>query len=148
MYATRHATIESCCQEAGIGYVTFSLWVNKFEEIKELYKKSRMAADEAYWETKIKPKAKTALETLLEVGVVDEIKEEDVYFMGAKAEGVKKTKSSKRILPNAAATIFSMKGLFPERFGDKLQVGGIDGKDLFPQFANQPIQVEILKTVE
>ncbi len=25
---------------------------------------------------------------------------------------------------------------------------GPDGKDLFPQFANQPIQVEILKTVE
>lgn len=30
----------------------------------------------------------------------------------------------------------------------QLEHTGPDGKDLFPQFANQPIQVEILKTVE
>lgn len=30
----------------------------------------------------------------------------------------------------------------------KSEMTGPDGKDLFPQFANQPIQVEILKTVE
>lgn len=30
----------------------------------------------------------------------------------------------------------------------QLEHSGPDGKDLFPQFANQPIQVEILKTTE
>jgi len=50
---------------------------------------------------------------------------------------------------NPTAIIFYLKTQAKDRgYREGMEHTGADGKDLFPQFANQPIQVEILKTTE
>jgi len=65
LYKTGDYTIESCCNEVGIGIRTFKDWCENSAEITDLYKKSKELHGK-YRRDGIKEKATNALEKLLE----------------------------------------------------------------------------------
>lgn len=137
LYETQHATLESCCEAAGISSRSFFLWVGRFAEFAERYKKTKQIANDFYWQEVIAPKAQTALERLLEGEEWTETELRDLadkgLLTGDRAETVKTGKSQ----PNVTAVIFSLKGEFPERFADRslvnMQVQTVEGETLAPE---------------
>lgn len=129
LYESQHATIESCCNAAGIGYSTFALWCVQNADFRERYKKAKVVQDENYWHEVIRPLAKTALQKHLEVEHAD--KEVDVVYQGVMAKDADgspiKQHTREFVLPNPTITIFAMKGLYPGMFADRHEHTGKDG---------------------
>ncbi len=134
LYETQHATLASCCEAVGITDRSFHFWIGQVSEFSERYKKAKQKANGHYWEEVIAPKAKTALERLLEGEEWLETELRDLsdkgVLTGQKAETVKRGKNQ----PNVTAVIFSLKGEFPERFADRslvnMNVQNIEGETL------------------
>lgn len=128
LYESQNATIESCCEAAGISYRVFRLWCTQNSQYAELYKKARDNQDQAFWEDIIRPKAKKSLLRLIEGEEYTETKDED----GSTPMGpVSKTTITKKVvLPNPTAVIFAMKGEYKDRFTDRQEITGKDGKEL------------------
>lgn len=123
LYASQQATIASCCKAVGISDRSFNLWVVEYPELADYYKKSKERQDLDYWESLIKPLAKTALQKHLEAEILEEHKE--VVSEGRLTGEVQKT--TKTALPNPTITIFALKGLYPGMFSDKVEHSGPDG---------------------
>jgi hypothetical protein len=138
MYESQNATIESCCQVAGISSRVFNLWCAKNSDFAERYKKAKEVQDKRYWEEIIKPLAKTALQKHLEVEFSEE--ERDVVYEGVKTGEIQKTK--KFILPNPTISIFALKGLYPSMFADRHELSGPDGGEI-PM--RPPVIIELSK---
>ena len=66
LYQSQNSTIESCCEAVGFSYRSFHLWCTSNAAFAELYKKAKQNQDLEYWENIIRPKAKRALERLIE----------------------------------------------------------------------------------
>lgn len=127
LYESQNATLESCCEAAGISYTSFYLWTSRFEDFKDRFKKAKAVQDENYWQTVIMPKAKTAIERLLEGEETIEEKTEDLAHNGKLTGDTKTTIIKKSATPNPTAAIFAIKGLFPERFVDRHEHSGPNG---------------------
>jgi hypothetical protein len=123
LYESQNATIASCCQACGITDRTFLLWVAADSALSERYKKAKSVQDDNYWESIIKPLAKTALQKHLEVEYAD--KDVDVVYQGVpvkdKEGNPAKQRTREFVLPNPTLTIFAMKGVFPKRFVERLE---------------------------
>lgn len=130
LYESQNATIESCCEAAGVSRQSFSLWVVQNGELGERYKKAKEKQDEYFLEEIIKPKAKTGFERLLEGEETEdlEIRELSAYGLPTKdANGnvnTATTKKRSKTLPNAPSVIFAMKGIYPEKFADRTKFEG------------------------
>ena len=129
LYESQNATIASCCQACGITDRTFLLWVAADSALSERYKKAKAVQDDNYWESIIRPLAKTALQKHLEVEYAD--KDVDVVYQGVpvkdKEGNPAKQRTREFVLPNPTLTIFAMKGLYPEKFADRHEHTGKDG---------------------
>lgn len=119
LYESQNATLESCCEAAGISRQSFSLWVVQVSEFGERYKKAKERQDAHYWQNVIKPLAKTSLQRLLEGEETEETQIMDLHFKGEptnkKATTIKRGKTQ----PNATTVIFALKGIFPDMFADR-----------------------------
>lgn len=129
LYESQRATIESCCEAAGVSPRTFYLWRAQSAEFAEMYKKARISQEGYFWQDVIHPLAERALERLLRGERKVESKEEgeqngDTFVVK------KRTKTETEILPNAAVTIFTMKGLYPDKFPERHEITGRDGKPI------------------
>lgn len=140
LYESQSATIQSCCDAAGISYRAFRLWCTQNATYAEMYKKARDRQDIAYWEDVIRPKAKKSLLRLINGEEYIETKEETgTSPMGAIEKTVTTTKV---ILPNATAVIFAMKGEYKDRFSERQEITGKDGKELQPSIITVRIPSE------
>lgn len=126
LYESQNATLESCCEAAGIDDSTFRLWRSQNSEFSERFKNAKQIQDENYWQDVIRPLGKRAIQKHLEVEFAEE--EKDVVYEGIKTGEIQKTK--KWILPNPTVTIFAMKGLYPEMFVDRHEHTGKDGGEI------------------
>lgn len=119
LYESQNATLESCCEAAGISRQSFSLWVVQVSEFGERYKKAKERQDAHYWQNVIKPLAKTSLQRLLEGEETEETQIMDLHFKGEptnkKATTIKRGKTQ----PNATTVIFALKGIFPDMFAER-----------------------------
>lgn len=140
LYESQSATIESCCKAVGISYRVFRLWCTKNSDFAEMYKKARERQDLAYWEDVIRPKAKKSLLRLIEGEEFTETKEESGTTSFGPIE--KTVTTTKVILPNATAVIFAMKGEYKDRFSERQEITGRDGKDLPPSIITVRIPSE------
>ena len=146
LYVSQNATIESCCDAVGVSYRAFRLWTVEHAHFAELYKKARQDQDKAYWEDIIRPKAKAGLIKLLEGGVKTETTtEEGVGPMGAVSKTVVKVSE---LLPNVTAVALAMNGEYKERFSQRQEITGKDGKDLPAAIITVRIPAEPPKTEE
>jgi hypothetical protein len=146
LYESQNATIESCCKAAGISYRVFRLWCTQNADYASMYKKARDNQDKAYWEDVIRPKAKAGLIKLLEGGVKTETTtEEGVGPMGAVSKTVVKVSE---LLPNVTAVALAMNGEYKERFSQRQEITGKDGKDLPAAIITVRIPAEPPKTEE
>jgi hypothetical protein len=128
LYESQNATIESCCKSVGVSYRAFRLWTVEHADFAELYKKARNNQDNIFWEDIIRPKSKKSLLRLIEGEEYTETKEEDgLTPMGPVS---KTTITKKVVLPNPTAVIFAMKGEYKDRFTDRQEITGKDGKEL------------------
>ena len=135
LYQSQYATIESCCNAAGVSDRLFRLWCAENSEFSEMYKKAKEKGETAYWEELIKPLSKRALQKHLEIEVAED--ESDVVYQGVISKDPEtneplKQRSKKWVLPNPTITIFALKGLYPEKFSDKHEITGKDGAPLNP----------------
>lgn len=117
LYKSGDFTIESCCNEVGIGIRTFKDWCENSAEITDLYKKSKELHGK-YRRDGIKEKATNALEKLLESYWVIETETEQIFDKNNKLTG-KRVKEKKRwIQANVTAVIFSLKNTDPANWND------------------------------
>ena len=120
LYETENCTIESACQKSGITVRCFNKWVVENSGFSERYEKAKKIARETHWNTRLVPKAETALERLLTGDEYEEVTEEyemkeDEY--GELVEQMTKRKVvKKRVLPNPTAVIFVSKAADPQKF--------------------------------
>lgn len=122
LYETQNATVESCCEAAGISDRLFRLWAGQSSEFSERYKKAKQKQDAHYWENVIRPLAKTSLQRLLEGEETQDIEIRDLSDKGLPTGFKATTTKQSRTLPNPTAVIFALKGEFPERFADRSEV--------------------------
>jgi len=124
LYESQQATVESCCEAAGISQQTFNLWCVQFGEFGERYKKAKETKEVDYWENIIKPLQKRALQKHLEVEQMHE--QSEVVYQGVKVKDESNNPilqhSTKDVLPNPSVLIFSMKGTYPDKFADRQEV--------------------------
>lgn len=132
MYQSQNATIESCCEAVGITYRSFHLWCAANSDLSDLYKKAKQKQDLEYWENIIRPKAKRALERLIEGEERVETSEDSAPNKDGLMVVKRKRILKSPISPHAAAVIFAMKGEYPDRFADRAQITGKDGAELKP----------------
>lgn len=129
LYESQQATLESCCEAAGIADRTFLLWRSENAEFAERFKKARENQDAAYWQDVIRPLAKRAMQKHLEAEI--EVEEKEVVWQGVKAKDGEGNpvfqKTKKVVLPNPTVTIFAAKGLYPEMFVDRHEHSGPGG---------------------
>lgn len=125
LYGSQNVTLESCCETVGISKSAFYLWIAENGEFGERYKKAKAKQDAFYWDL-LREKGKTSLERLVEGEERVEVKEEGANINGAFVLA-KKTTTTTKILPNATAVIFAMKGEYPERFVERQEITGKDG---------------------
>lgn len=122
LYETQNATVESCCESAGISNRAFNLWVGQNAQFAERYKKAKQKQDAHYWENVIRPLAKTSLQRLLEGEETQDVEIRDLSDKGLPTGFKATTTKQSRTLPNPTAVIFALKGEFPERFADRSEV--------------------------
>lgn len=129
LYESQNATLDSCCEAAGISDRTFLLWRSQNADFAERFKKAKSNQDENYWQDIIRPLAKTALQKHLEVEYAEE--ESDIVYQGAKALGIDgspiKQRTKKWVLPNPIISIFALKGLYKDMFADRHEHSGPNG---------------------
>lgn len=113
VYQSQWCTVESACKSVGVEERTFRLWIAKYSEVSEMYKKAKSLSEESYFEDRLKPKAMRALEKLVDGLDYTEIKEED--GLGPQGPTSKTTKTQVKILPNPTSVIFAIKTIFPEK---------------------------------
>lgn len=130
LYESQNATIESCCEAAGVPERTFRLWLSQDAEYAERYKKAKQIQDTAYWQEVIRPLAKTAMQRRLEGETKTETKSEGEWRGEGKSRVFvekKRTETKSEILPDTTLTIFAMNGLYPGMFAKRLEHTGKDG---------------------
>lgn len=140
LYESQDSTIESCCAAVGITYRTFAYWYTADSELSEIYKKAKSKTDDVFWD-RLRPKAKRAIERLIEGETKTETKTESGD--GPMGPSSKTTITQSEILPNSTVTIFAMKALYPDKFVERSELTGKDGKDLFPQDAFNPSSITV-----
>jgi len=119
LYESQGATIESCCNAAGVSVAAFRLWAVQLGELGEAYKKAKALQDQIFWD-RLKPIAKSAFERLLTGEAKTEVKNE--YEGEGEEKKLKKhIKTTSEILPNPTVTIFAMKGVYPDMFVERTQ---------------------------
>jgi hypothetical protein len=149
LYESQNATVESCCESAGISDRTFNLWVAQNAGFAERYKKAKEKQDAHYWQNIIKPLAKTSLQRLLEGEETEDVEVKELAFNGVptkNAEGeVNTAKTVKRgkTQPNPTTVIFALKGIFPDMFADR---SVIDLKTDAPQMI--PVNPDQIAAIE
>lgn len=120
LYESQNSTIASCCEACGITDRVFYLWLAQNSEFSDLYKKAKKKQLDFYWEEVLVPLAPRSFVRLLMGETKTETKSEgenkpddegNISFV-VKRETITKSE----ILPNAAVTIFAMKGVYPEKF--------------------------------
>lgn len=128
LYETQNATLKSCCDAAGISNQAFALWVGKFGEFGERYKKAKKIQDDNFWEEIVKPKSKTSLERLLEGEETEDIEYKELTFQGMLSKDpetdkvqVAKTIKRSKTQPNPTSVIFALKTVFPEKTVDRTE---------------------------
>lgn len=120
LYESQDATLESCCEAAGVSVRAFRYWVTLDADFAELYKKAKSRQIEIKWD-RIRERAVSGLERLVSGEVVMEKK----YERGIGAKGSifsKDTETEVVVMPNPTAVIFALKGEFPERFAERQKV--------------------------
>ncbi|TXH53472.1 MAG: hypothetical protein E6Q97_13190 [Desulfurellales bacterium] len=122
LYESQHATLESCCQAAGIASRTFYEWLAENAEFAQRYKKAKTAQREFYWQEIIRPLAETGLEKLLKGQKLKTKTVEDLSFQGNLTGERAATEKEVESSPNPTAVIFTLKGLEPEMFADRSKV--------------------------
>jgi transposase-like protein len=145
LYASDGATIESCCDACGLRPQTFYLWVCKYKELGEIYKKAKTLSDEVFFE-RLRPRAQDALIKLIEGETFKKTKIET----GVTATGpIDKTVVEEvKVHPNVTAAIFALKGLHPDTFTDRKDIT-TNGESL-NEFSKIPLEkrlriIEILE---
>lgn len=118
LYESQGATLESCCEAAGVPVRTFRLWAVQLAELADAYKKVKAVQDQIFWD-RLKPIAKSAFERLLTGETKTERKDES--GTGANGPFTKESITTSEVLPNPTVTIFAMKGVFPDMFVEKTQ---------------------------
>lgn len=146
LYASDGGTIESTCEACGLSVNTFYLWICKYKELKEIYKKAKELSDEVFLE-KLRPRAQKSLIRLIEGETYTKTKQESgTNSMG----GFYKTVTEEvLVLPNPTSVIFALKGVQHETFGDKRDIT-TNGESLNAPFANMPLskRMAILEILE
>ncbi len=122
LYESQHVTVESCCNAVGVSDRLFRFWVSENPELSERYKKAKQNQDVFYWEDIIKPKAKTALQRLLEGEETEDVEIRELSDKGVLTGDQAKTIKRSRSMPNPTAVIFALKGEYPDRFADRQKV--------------------------
>lgn len=118
LYETQNATVESCCEAAGISDRLFRLWLGQNSELSERYKKAKAKQDDVYWDM-LRPLAKTSLQRLLEGEETEDVELKDLSFQGFLTNQKAKTVKRSKTQPNPTAVIFALKGLYPDMFADR-----------------------------
>lgn len=145
LYETQNATIESCCQSAGISKRAFSLWVGQNTQFAERYKKAKQQQDAHYWEEIIRPLAKTSLQRLLEGEETQDVEIRDLSDKGFLTNQKATTVKTSRTTPNPTAVIFALKGEYPERFTERQDIKiQSDQPELLPITPDQIAQIEAI----
>lgn len=120
LYESQDATIESCCVAVGISDRTLRLWVAQDAVLAARYKKAKERQLNFFWEEVLVPLAPRSFARLLKGEKKVKVEEQGANTIdneGGSVFVVKKvTTTTDEILPNAAVTIFAMKGIYPERF--------------------------------
>jgi hypothetical protein len=140
-YESDVVTIESCCNAFGISESIFSLWVKEIGEIGERYKASKHK-QECFQKQRIRQKAKTSLEKMVEGYEYEEVTTEGREVNG-KFQAVKQVKKTIKVQPVSNLIIFALTNSNKENDNEfhhvnkQVHTGGVskDGEDL-------PIQVE------
>lgn len=137
LYETQHATVESCCKAVGVSAPAFRIWVNESSENSERYKKAKEKQDAHYWQDIIRPLTKTSLQRLLEGEETEDTEVRDLSDKGLPTGHTATTIKRSKTQPNAAAVIFTLKGLYPDMFADRslvnMKVESIEGEVLSPE---------------
>lgn len=146
LYETQHATLESCCAAAGVSDRLFYLWLAKNSGFSERYKKAKQNQDVIYWEEVIRPKAKTALEKLLEGQETEDIEIRELSDKGVLTGDKAQTVKRGRTTPNPTAVIFALKGEYPERFVERqdINIKSVGQPELIPITADKIKQIEAI----
>jgi len=109
LYETNEFTIESCCQKRKVPYDTFYLWINKYKEIKKLYKKTQNIKRKGN-NTKLIRLARTALEKKLSF-----MEYEEVTTISRSADGITQIAEtkiiSKIVIPTATDIALALNNL-------------------------------------
>lgn len=119
LYGEGNFTIESCCNECGIEYRTFHIWMAENSDISEIYKKAKENHSKATKE-RIREKAQTALERALTTYHVDESEVEEMFDKKNRLVSKKVRAKKKAVNPNVAAIIFALKNADPNNWSDQL----------------------------
>lgn len=124
LYREDTITIVSCCEAFNVSPRTFHYWTKEVTEVADIYKKAKQGQDTVYLD-RIKTKARTNLEKLIEGYEVTEHREE-TDFKGAK----RTVDITKQIQPSATAVIFALTNTDPDNFKHRQDVkhsGKIEG---------------------
>lgn len=119
LYSLGKYTIEGCCDECGVDYNTFMLWLQQFSEIGDFYKKAKESSAKSIKE-RIREKAQTALERALTTYHVDESEVEEMFDKKNRLVSKKVRAKKKAVNPNVAAIIFALKNADPNNWSDQL----------------------------
>lgn len=148
VYRSQHCTLESACNIAGISVRTFLLWRTQNAEFADRYKKAKEIQQAAYWEDMITPLVDSSLQRLLRGEKVTEKRTKVERNGQGETVITEQTITEKEILPTASVVIFTAKGVYPDKFGDKTRVEGeINVTGDTSWFAQLPFeqQLEILR---
>ena len=152
LYESGETTIESAVKTHGINITTFYDWERANPNFQARYKKSKTILQRVYYEERVKPLARTAIETLLAGKTYTERRVKKEMLGGPDGDGeltiTESVETLKEVLPNPTVAIFVTKGLEPEYFSDKPQDVNVKVESDF--LANLPLEakfqiLEILK---
>lgn len=119
IYQSQQCTVESACKVVGLSGRTFFLWKAKFAELSAVYIKAREKQEEMFWEDVIRPLTKSALKRHLECETKKEVTEVEGLDDNGEMILKKKITNAVPVLPNPSVTIFTAKGMFPDKFKEE-----------------------------
>lgn len=146
-----NASVNSACDSVGISRKTFYNWIDENIQFTQRYKKAKEAANAAYWENIIKPKAKTALERLLDGEIVVERKVYKRINSEGEEEITEIVETHKPITTNPTSAIFANKIIYPELLKESIEVnhsGGVSVNDGWFMKLSIEKRAEIIKIYE